>query len=157
MSFKILQNKYTGEQLILDIDIVGEGLTILYEGSEQEFNSLGFNKDQINGFEHIQGSLIFNPLKFNNYRDSNKPTLSGLELSKKIRSLFKGKTLKQRVQILKPVLTELNILELDDEITLSEYQELKQELLLGVGNNLTTEEKSLIEQTLDDFITSFKL
>ena len=86
-----------------------------------------------------------------------KPILSGDELGKKIRSLFKGQTIKERAKILKPVLTELSILEKDEEITQLEYNEFKTELILGIGNNLTSEQISQIEQILDDFILAYRL
>ena len=81
-----------------------------------------------------------------------KPILSGDELGKKIRSLFKGQTIKERARILKPVLTELSILEKDEEITQLEYNEFKTELILGIGNTLTTEQISQIEQIMDKLI-----
>jgi hypothetical protein len=89
--------------------------------------------------------------------NKSKPILSGDVLGKKIRSLFKGQTIKERARILKPVLTELSILEKDDEITQLEYNEFKTELILGIGDNLTTEQISQIEQILDDFVLAYRL
>lgn len=91
------------------------------------------------------------------YVEPEKPTLSGEVLGKKIRSLFKGQTIKERARILKPVLTELNILEKDEEITQIEYDEFKTELILGIGNTLTIEQISLVEATLDAFVLAYRL
>ncbi len=91
------------------------------------------------------------------WTQAQKPPLSGSELDKKLRSLFKGRTVSQRATLLSPVLTYLDIMKSDDEIIQSEYDELKTELILGIGDKLTTEEIIQIEQILDDFVSKFSL
>jgi len=157
MTYFIFNHRITGQQQLVEAQSIASDQETLFSGSKEELRSLGFTESQIGGFELIDEVLRFNQDLKTLQDIKKKPILSGDELGKKIRSLFKGQTIKERARILKPVLTELSILEKDDEITQLEYNEFKTELILGIGDNLTTEQISQIEQILDDFVLAYRL
>jgi hypothetical protein len=91
------------------------------------------------------------------WANREKPILLGMELSKKLRSLFKRRTITEREVLLSPISNYLNIIEHDEEITRAEYDEIKNKLISGIGDKLTIEEISQVEATLDAFVLDYRI
>ncbi len=157
MTYFILNHRISGEQQLVQGKSIASDHTLIFKGSLEDLTSQGFSVNQVGGFELINNILIFNQSLKDEQLQAQKPLLSGSELDKKLRSLFKGRAIKARATLLSPVLTYLDIMKSDDEIIQSEYDELKTELILGIGDNLTIEEITQIEQILDDFVSGFRL
>jgi len=153
----IYNHRLTNEQLLVEAKKVSSDQVILFQGSEEELNNLGFSRDQVGGFELVNGELTFSQVLKDQQDQALKPILSGEVLGKKLRSLFKGRTHTERKALLSPILTDINILEKDDEVTQEEYDEVKTALISGISGLLTIEGISQIEATLDTFVQDFKL
>ena len=106
MTYYIL-NRQDGTQICCDyISEITEN--VLYKGTKQEFENLGFNEGQVGGFELVDGVLTFNKALFDKNEalkvENAKPIASGEELAKflsktKVESLTDKKALQMILKL----------------------------------------------------------
>ena len=183
MTYFIFNHSISKEQIGVEAISIASDQEIVYQGTKEGLSQYELDESHIGGIykgtkdfyeteiigtdsegiETIGTNVITKPWLYFNQElkdfniNLNKPILSGEVLGKKLRSLFKNRTIAERKFLLSPILTDINILEKDDEVTQAEYDELKQDLMIGIDDKLSDVEKSQIEQILDDFVSSFRL
>ena len=82
MTYFIYNHRLTNEQQAVEAQSIAEDQAVLWQGTKEEFDKLGFNESQIGGLELKNRKLVFNQELYNNYLDSKKPLAMGTDLVK---------------------------------------------------------------------------
>lgn len=99
MTIFIFNHRLTNEQQIVEAQSIAEDQTFLWEGSKKELQNLGFNENQVGGFELVSNKLVFNQEKYNTYLKSKLPLASGKILVSKVEKAFLGQSFEFRMQL----------------------------------------------------------
>ena len=126
---------------------------ILFRGTREGFEALGFNESQAGGFRLEDGQLVYDQELYERAQHKQKPTLTGKALVSFLRGMFKDCSIVERLVLLKPIETILNVVAEDEQINQSDLDEA----ISVIENIYRTQNPQLLSpEMIDSIIAKIK-